>query len=134
MGYVIDTSILIDAERNRLDIKKAIREKETESFFLSVISASELLHGVHRAKDIAIRTRRSAFVEEILNRFPLLPIDCTVARIHAELWAELEKKGTIIGAHDLWIAATAIAHGLSIATGNLREFRRVPGLIVEKWE
>jgi tRNA(fMet)-specific endonuclease VapC len=53
-----------------------------------------------------------------------------IARVHADVWAQLAGKGQLIGAHDLWIAATALAHGMSIATGNADEFQRVPGLRV----
>ena len=53
-----------------------------------------------------------------------------VARVHADVWAQLAAKGQLIGAHDLWIAATALAHGMGIASGNADEFQRVPGLRV----
>ena len=49
---------------------------------------------------------------------------------HARVWAHLEQAGEAIAAHDLWIAATALAHGLALATGNARHFERVPGLSV----
>ena len=79
------------------------------------------------------RGRRSAFVEAILDRFPLLPIDLSTARAHARLWADLAAAGTLIGCHDLWLSAACLAHGLSIGTANVREFHRVPGLVVEDW-
>ena len=69
----------------------------------------------------------------MLDQFPVLPIDMPTARAHAELWAGLAAAGTPVGAHDLWIAATAISRGLSLATANRREFARVPGLVVEDW-
>jgi predicted nucleic acid-binding protein len=53
-----------------------------------------------------------------------------IARAHAEVWAELESEGNLIGAHDLWIAATALSHGMDVATANPRDFERVPGLNV----
>jgi tRNA(fMet)-specific endonuclease VapC len=132
MGVLIDTSVLIGQERGRLDLESKLVDRE-DVFFLSVVTASELLHGVHRAADPSIRTRRSALVEAVLARFPLLDIDLATARIHAQIGAELMASGTSIGPNDLWLAATCIAHGLSIATGNVREFNRVPGLRVESW-
>lgn len=59
-----------------------------------------------------------------------MPITQPVARIHAELWAGQEQAGAMIGAHDLWIAATAVAFGFGLMTRNAREFERVPGLRV----
>jgi len=132
MGVLIDTSVLIGQERGRLDLESRLAHRE-DVFFLSVVTASELLHGVHRAADPSIRTRRSALVEAVLARFPLLDIDLAIARLHAQIGAELMASGASIGPNDLWLAATCIAHGLSIATGNVREFNRVPGLRVESW-
>jgi tRNA(fMet)-specific endonuclease VapC len=88
---------------------------------------SELLHGVRRARG-AIRTRRRAFVEHIIAGLQAIPITEQVARVQAEVWADLPEEGQHIGAHDLWIASTALAHGLGLATGNASDFRRVPGL------
>ena len=53
-----------------------------------------------------------------------------MARIHAEIWTDLAEQGHVVAAHDLWIAATAIAHGMGVATRNVEEFRRVSGLRV----
>lgn len=94
---------------------------------ISVITVSELLHGVHRATD-AQRARRQAFVEHVLASLAPLPVTEAVARVHAHTWAALADRGEVIGAHDLWIAATALAHGFDLATLNQREFSRVAGL------
>ena len=133
MAVLIDASILIEAERGRLDLKSHVAQRQEEEFFLSVITASALLHGVQRAVQPEVRTKRAAFVEGILERFPLLPVDLATARTHAQVWAELMATGQMIGPHDLWLAATCIAHGLTMVTANVREFARVPGLKVEVW-
>lgn len=133
MGVLIDTSILIAHARERVDLEERLVGREDEVFLLSMITVSELLHGVHRASDRLRRARRAAYVEAVLDRFPLLALDLPTARIHAEIWADLARKGTLIGAHDLWLAATAVAHGLTLVTANVREFERVPGLTVERW-
>jgi tRNA(fMet)-specific endonuclease VapC len=133
MAVLIDASILIEAERGRLALAPHVERHGEEEAFLSVITASELLHGAHRAAAPDIRARRSAFVEGILERFPLLSVDLACARAHAQLWADLSQAGALIGPHDLWLAATCIAHGLTMVTANLREFARVPGLQLEVW-
>lgn len=133
MGILIDTSVLVAHEREQLDLEGYVSGREDEPFFLSVITVSELLHGVHRADTPARRARRSAFVEAALDGFPLLPVDLPTARIHAEVWADLAAAGRMIGSHDLWLAAAAIAHGLTLVTTNVRELARVPGLAMEKW-
>lgn len=133
MGVLIDASILIEHERKKLELDPYLVGREDEEFFLSVVTASELLHGVHRARNASIRARRSAWVEAVLERFPLLPVDLSTARAHARVWAELASEGRIIGAHDLWLAASCLAHGLALVTVNIREFDRVPGLVLERW-
>jgi len=126
-------SVLIAHERAQLDVVQRIRDGGSDVAYLSVITASELLHGIWRAVDQAVRARRTAFVEGLLRELPVIDIDLAVARIHAQLWAEQKASGRAIGPHDLWIAATCIAHGFRIATVNVREFERVPGLQVERW-
>lgn len=133
MGVLIDASVLIDHERGRLDLSARLEGRGAEEFFLSVVTASELLHGVHRAEGSGVRAKRSAFVEAVLERFPILPVDLGTARAHARLRAELAAEGTVVGAHDLWLAASCLAHGLALATGNPRDFHCVPGLDVEVW-
>ena len=133
MGIVIDTDILIEFEKNRLDISSKTQGRESEEIFISVITASELLHGILRAKEERVRIRRSNFVEGILQAFPIIPINLNIARIHAKIWADLKSKGMMIGLHDSWIAATCIVYNYTLITRNTREFERVKGLIIESW-
>lgn len=130
MALIIDTSILILAERQA---KGSIDFKQWEAHgdaFISAITVSELLVGVHLADTEKRRLRRSAFVEAILARVPALDFTPETARVHSEVYATLSKSGKIIGSHDLLIAATALAHGYAVLTENAEEFRRVPGLKV----
>jgi tRNA(fMet)-specific endonuclease VapC len=133
MGILIDTSVLVDAERGRIDLTPHLAARAGQEVFLSVISVSEILYGAHRMQDPAKRTRRFAVAESLLVQFKVLPVDVAVARLHAQLKADLALRGTPVGPHDLWLAATSIAYGLTMVTANLREFQRVPGLVVESW-
>lgn len=127
MAVLIDTSVLVDIEQRRTSLETVVGEEDRA---ISVVTASELLHGVHRATDARVRMRRHVFVEAVLARLEPIHITMHVARAHAEIWARLEAGGALIGAHDLWIAATALAHGMPVATVNARHFERVPGLDV----
>lgn len=120
--------MLVDLERGVInpEVENAIKDEDRA---ISVITVSELLHGVHRATG-AQRTRRRAFVEHLLAGMRAIEITEPIARVHADIWAQLAATGQLIGAHDLWIAATALAYGMGIATGNADEFQRVPGLRV----
>jgi tRNA(fMet)-specific endonuclease VapC len=89
MGLLIDASVLIEYERGRIDLEAKLADREEEEFFLSVITASELLHGVHRAGHFHIRAKRSAFVEAVLERFPILQPPRPMARRHgARTWSD----------------------------------------------
>jgi tRNA(fMet)-specific endonuclease VapC len=140
MGTILDTTVFIEIERvvRKLPAQTAIREVARrlegqlgpeEEVAISAITASELLHGVHRAT-AEHQARRAAFVEAVLAAFPPLAFDLLAARAHARLWAELASSGSDIGAHDRLVAATAIAAGWGVGTANTRHFERVPGLKV----
>lgn len=125
---ILDTSVIIAAERGAFGLERFLADQRDEPVAVAAITASELLHGCHRAGSAAIRARRSAFVEALLDLVPVLPFGLAEVRRHAELWAELAKKGAPIGAHDMLIGATALARGDAVATLNARDFRRVAGL------
>jgi tRNA(fMet)-specific endonuclease VapC len=132
VALLIDTSVLVKLERQ--DPTAAMTQVEGESVFISAISASELLHGVERATDEARRAKRQAFVERVLDSVPVLPFDLDIARVHARIWASLLRRGEMIGAHDLIIAATAVSRDLMVLTHNTREFARVDGLALRGLE
>ncbi|HEX5269119.1 MAG TPA: type II toxin-antitoxin system VapC family toxin [Gemmataceae bacterium] len=126
---MVDTNVFIAFERRGRAIDLSAWEP-SEEVFISAVTVSELLMGVHRADNEARRSRRSAFVEAIISRIPAVAFTAEVARVHAGIYADLARRGQLIGAHDLIIAATAIHHRLSILTDNREEFSRVPGLTV----
>ncbi len=128
MGVILDSSVLIAAERKRFDLARFLSANPDELFFITAITASELLHGCARATDAVIRERRTQFVEDVLQDYAVLPFNLPEAREHARLWAELESKGTLIGERDLLIASIAKTTGHSLATLNRDEFARIPGL------
>ncbi len=129
MGLILDTNVLIRAERNGASVDFGPWSSWGDAY-ISAITASELLVGVHRADSEARRVRRSSFVEGVLAAIPVLDFTLEVARAHAEILAILRSRGELIGAHDVIIAATALSAGHAILTTDLDEFRRVPGLEV----
>ena len=131
MGVILDTSLLIEAERQKAEIDKFTENREEEIFGISVVTVAELLHGLHRADSTKRRLKRSAYVEKIIELFPIYAFETSIARIYAELWSDLSKKGIQIGAHDLIIGSTALSLGFSVATRNMRHFERIEGLKIE---
>ena len=133
MALLIDTSVFVAVERAGGDPSDLLEKVGAERVGLSAITASELLHGVHRADSAVRRDRREKFVEKILATLPIIPFTLEIARIHSRIWADLQAKGEVIGAHDLLIAATALRYDRSVATRNVRHFERIPGLKVVVW-
>jgi tRNA(fMet)-specific endonuclease VapC len=131
MGVILDTSVLIAAERQGFEIDSFTKNREEDVFGLSVISVSELLHGVHRADSRIRRLKRSAYVEKIIELFSIFVFEISMVRIYAELWSDLSRRGIRIGAHDLMIGSTALSLGFSVATHNIRHFERIEGLKLE---
>lgn len=138
MGTLLDTTVFIELERAVRGLPQAAAMTEAgrrleeqlgseETVGIAAITASELLHGVHRATP-EHRARREAFVEAVLTALPPIPFDLVTARAHARLWAHLASAGKDVGAHDRLVAATAISVGWRVGTANIRHFNHVPGL------
>jgi predicted nucleic acid-binding protein len=129
MGLISDSAVFILWERSVRSVDFSQWSSHGEAA-ISVVTASELLVGVHRADSPDRRQKRSMFVEGILTTVPMLPITLEIAREHARLFAALAARGEMVGAHDLWIGATAVTSGFGVLTSNPREFHRIPGLAV----
>jgi tRNA(fMet)-specific endonuclease VapC len=130
MGTLIDSSVLVAVERRTQDFDAVMAEGGEEAVGIAAITASELLHGVHRAATATRRRSREAFVERLLEVLPVFPFDLVTARLHASLWATLAAKGASVAPHDLLIGATVMAAGDRVAIRDRRSFGRIPGLEV----
>ena len=133
MGTLIDSSVLIAAQRGKLDLARLRDEDDAEPVAMAAVSASELLHGVHRLANAVARMRAERFVERILESIPIVAFDLDVARVHARIDAELSADGTRVGDADLLIAATAVWLDYRVATRDLRSFPKITGLDVVRW-
>lgn len=127
---MLDTNALLELIRNPQGIlARRLNALEPDTVCTSVIAASELRFGAQR-KGSAPLTQR---VEQLLQALTVLPLDTPADEHHADIRATLERSSTPIGSHDLFIAAHARSRGMTLLTRNLREFQRVPGLVVEDW-
>ena len=132
MRLLLDTNTCIEILRGRNAALLAMYAGQPRAdIALSAVVRSELLtSALLSAKPDENRQIAEAFCA----LFPCLPFDAQVADIHAEWHARLRRAGNIIGARDLMIAATALAHKLTVVTHNTDEFRRIDGLVVEDWQ
>lgn len=131
MGVIFDSSEIIALERNRGAVDSLVDGREDEPFGISAVTVAELLHGVERADTEVRRIKRQAFVEKVIELFPVFPFDVSVARIYARIWASLVRKGFTVGAHDLIIAATAVSLDYTVITSNRRDFEKIEGVKLE---
>lgn len=132
MGVVIDSSVLIAAERGRLDLRSLVDHGPDDDAVVAAITVSELLHGFHRLGGVR-RAQAGSFIDQWIGQLPVVPFDVSVARTHAALAADLAASGATMGAHDLLIAATAVYLGHDVATRDRRSFARLPDLNVLYW-
>ena len=95
----------------------------------SIVVAAELRYGAAKKGS----TRLAARIEAALGALDVVPFQAPADTIYGALRAHLERRGRLIGANDLLIAAHALALGCTIVTDNVREFARVEGLAVENW-
>src|SRR5690349_12951810 len=128
MGIVLDSSVIVAAERGRFDLPSFAADHAGESFFVAAVTAAELLIGVERAAPASRRMKRAAFVEKVLSTVPIIDYDLGIARRHAAIWARLADIGNVIGPYDMIIAASALEYGHLLATLNAKEFGRVSKL------
>jgi predicted nucleic acid-binding protein len=128
MAYLFDTDAISELLRKKPspDYVRWLARVPREDQFASAVTVGELYRGAFRSTD---RVRHLKNIEErILPAVTVLPFDTAVARIYGEIHAALEAVGRPLADADLQIAATALQHSLALVTGNLRHFRRVPGL------
>lgn len=127
---LLDTSTLVDFLRGDVNTIAAMQRADVADLVTSTVVVEELYAGTVLARDSHTELFR---VEALLRPLRVLPYDEKSARAAGLLRVMLQRQGTAIGSGDRLIAATAIAHDASVVTSNVREFRRVPGLIVEDW-
>jgi tRNA(fMet)-specific endonuclease VapC len=128
--FMLDTNTLSELMRNpRGALLQRLGACEPDAVCTNVVVACELRFGAKRKASEALTLR----VEQLLDSIPVLPFDQPADRHYADIRTALERAGTPIGNHDLFIAAHARSLGMTLVTHNLREFDRVPGLLVEDW-
>ena len=131
LRYLLDTNLCIRVLRDRPKGLRARFNAHAEALCLSDVVLYELLYGAERSSDPS-RLRRE--VEHFAARLTVLPFDSEAAAHTAEIRADLERRGCVIGPYDLMIAGHARSRGLVAITGNLEEFQRVQGLRCEDWQ
>lgn len=128
--FLLDTNILSDLVRRPQGVIAAqIAQVGESEIVTSIVVAGEIRYGAEKSGS----SRLVAQLETVLGLLPVLPLNDEADVHYGRLRADLERRGTPIGANDMWIAAHALALGATLVTDNVREFDRVEGLTFTNW-
>ena len=129
--YLLDTNLIIRLRRQRPPATVArFAALRPGDAVMSTVVYGELCYGIAKGPDPSVAREVLA---RLVEAVPVVPLPASAGVAYGRIRAELEAKGEIIGANDLWIAAHALAAELVLVTGNGKEFTRVEGLRVEDW-
>lgn len=131
MAWFLDTNACIMHLRGRHpQLSAKWRAHRAEDLAIPLAVYAELLVGAEKSSQ---REKVLRQIDLLLEAHEIVEITEEVAGHYARIRADLERRGVMIGGNDLWIAATACAHGATLVTNNTGEFNRVSGLLVEDW-
>lgn len=126
--YLLDTDTVIAMLRGEYGIQRKVRAVGLDSCGISEITIAELFTGAFKSgieKDLGQAEFAASF-------FRIYPIGETL-KTYARLRVDLERLGNRLDNMDMFIAATALEHHLTLVTGNTRHFARIPSLVLEDW-
>ncbi len=132
MGLVLDSSVAIAAERRGDNVTQLLKQifstAGNQPAVLSSVGLTELVHGIYRAQTPQARARRESFIHELLDDLEVYPYTRSEALLAGKIDGEQQERGVTIPFSDLLTGATALTHGYSVFTVNVRHFRLIPGL------
>jgi tRNA(fMet)-specific endonuclease VapC len=136
VGVVLDSRIIVAAERRGHTVREILEQVKASQgeieIGLSVVTIAELVHGAYRTKTQGQQQRRLEFIERLSSDVLVYPVTLSIARLAGRIEGQQEALGVQFTFEDLLIGATALHLGYEVATLNLRDFQRIPGLSVIK--
>jgi tRNA(fMet)-specific endonuclease VapC len=131
MRYMLDTNLCVDLMRGKANAAfKRLRSLAVDEAGISTITLAELRYGAEKSARVA---HHEALIAAFCAPLAIAAFDARAAEVYGVTRAGLEAAGTPIGPLDTLIGAHALALGTAVVTANVREFRRIPGLVVENW-
>lgn len=131
MAYLFDTDAVSEVlkRKPRAAYLRWLAGVPREEQYTSAVTIGEMYRGAFRSGE-ALR-HLTNIDDRVLTNISVLPFDVAVARVYGHLYAQLAAANSLLADADLQVAATAVRHGLTLVTGNVRHFARVPGLTIE---
>ena len=130
LKYLLDTNIVIYTMKNRPQQVKRRFQQHNGQMGISAVTLGELVFGAEHSQQVE---RNLADIETMAARLEVLPFENKAAYHFGQIRAALYRTGQPIGPYDMMIAGQARASGLKLVTNNVKEFKRVPGLLLEDW-
>ena len=130
LKYLLDTNIVIYTMKNRPPQVKRRFQQHHGQMGVSAVTLGELVFGAEHSQQVE---QNLADIEALAARLEVLPFDNKAAYHFGQIRAALYHMGQPIGPYDMMIAGQARALGLILVTNNVKEFERVPGLLLEDW-
>ena len=132
MGLILDSSVVIAAERQRETVPQLLRRSVStagdQRVALSAVGLTELVHSIYRASNPVQRQNHERFIGDLLADMEVVPYAKATAMLAGKIDGEQRAQGVTIPFADLLIGVTALEHGYAVATVNVRHFRLIPGL------
>ena len=130
MKYLLDTNICVYWLKGNEHIEQKILSVGLDNVALSFLNVSELYYGAYKSQRVDANLH---LIRQLTDQLNVIESDEAISEMFGEMKATLEKAGTIIDDADLFIAACAKVHGLTLVTNNVKHFRRIKGLKLENW-
>lgn len=131
MRFLLDTNTCIYIiKRKPLKVFERFQTLDIFDVGISSITVAELEYGVYKSQR---QQQNQAALSQFLIPVEIILFDETATQTYGRIRAELERQGIVIGSMDMLIASQAISLGLILVTNNVREFSRIPGLVLENW-
>jgi tRNA(fMet)-specific endonuclease VapC len=131
MHYYLDANIIIYYMKATYpEVRDRLLSLKVSDIKVPAVVAAELSYGVAKSQ---AKAANAEIIKATLTPFAIVPFDIDAATVYGKLRVDLERAGTIIGPHDMLIAATVMSRGGILITHNTKEFSRISGLQYEDW-
>ncbi len=131
MNYLLDTCVVSDFFKKTAAVIEHFELISPRNIYVSTITVMEVEYGLKLNPEVEKKIR--PLWEALLKQIHTLSYSVQCAEASALARAVLKKGGLMVGPYDILIAGTAIAHGMTMVTSNIKEFERIPKILIQDW-
>ena len=130
MKHLLDTNICVYWLKGNEHIEQKVLSVGIDNIFISFVTVSELYYGAYKSERV---DENLAMMRKLTDRINVIDSDDAISKAFGNLKASLENAGLIIDDADMFIAACALVHGLTMVTNNTKHFKRIKELKLDNW-